>query len=209
MKDPIFFDGLNRIRQKELDSVFKLARRCNYETNHSHLVTKLSLQFFDGLKEFGTQKADSRFYLLCAGILHDIGVHTEGHKKHHKTALKIILSSPILQISQKERYFIGSIARYHRKALPSTNHDHFAVLNKRERILTAKLAGLLRTCDGLDYDHRNRVIEIRVEDHQDNIQIFCVTAYKKINKEIRSARKKSYLFSLTFNKEIEFIPKYT
>ena len=74
--------------------------------------------------------------------------------------------------------------------------------------MTAKLAGLLRTCDGLDYDHSNRVIEIRVEDHQDNIQIFCVTAYKKINKEIRSARKKSYLFSLTFNKEIEFIPKY-
>ena len=173
MKNPNFYDGLGTIRKKELDSVFQLAKLCNYEPNHSHLVTKLSLQLHDSLEGINAKNTNSRFYLLCAGILHDIGVHTEGHKKHHKTALKIILESLILQITQKEKYLIGSIARYHRKALPSTKHDHFAVLKKRERIMAAKLAGILRTCDGLDYAHRNRVRDIRVEHNPESIRIFC------------------------------------
>jgi exopolyphosphatase/pppGpp-phosphohydrolase len=106
--------------------------------------------------------AEERFWLQCGALLHDIG-WIEGQRGHHKTALRIILTTPVLTFDTRERFIIGSIARYHRKALPNEKHDHFATLKPRERQIVRVLAGILRVADGLDRTHQNLVKNLSCE----------------------------------------------
>ena len=161
MKYSRLIKKLNEQEKKDLNFVLKLAKTCNFESRHTKHVTKLALKIFDDLQELHKLGSREKFTLLCAGILHDIGVHTEGPKGHHKTALKIILESPILQFDDKTRLLIGSIARYHRGSLPDVKHDHLKALSSKERDVVSALSAILRVSDGLDYSHKNRIRDVR------------------------------------------------
>jgi exopolyphosphatase/guanosine-5'-triphosphate,3'-diphosphate pyrophosphatase len=196
--------GLNADEKVELKSVLKVAKQCKYEPKHTKHVTKLALEIFEDLSDLHQLGAHERYYLLCASLLHDIGVHTEGPHNHHKTALNIILSTPLLKFNQKDRLIIGSIARYHRRALPSKKHDHFHALNPSEREIVSKLAGILRVADGLDYSHRKRIIHTHTAYDQKSIRLSCFVKKEPVKMEIKSAKKKSDLLAQTFNREIDF-----
>jgi exopolyphosphatase/pppGpp-phosphohydrolase len=199
-----FLRDLNDEEKLELKSVMKVAKRCNYEAKHTKRVTLFALEIFDDLVDLHNLGAHERYYLLCAALLHDIGVHTEGPHAHHKTALNIILSTPMLKFSQKDRLIIGSIARYHRRALPSTKHDHFRALNPNEKNLVCKLAAILRVADGLDYSHNSRIDHTRTVFNDEKIIIECTVRKDPVKKEIQSAKKKSDLMVETFHRKIRF-----
>jgi len=196
--------GLNNEEKAELKAVLKVAKQCNYESKHTRHVTKIALEIFDDLEDLHQLGPHERYYLLCAALLHDIGVHTEGPQGHHKTALNIILSTPMLKFSQKDRLIIGSIARYHRRALPSRNHDHYRALNPDERKIVCKLAGMLRVADGLDYSHRSRIDRTHTVFSDEKITCECSIRKEPVKKEIQSAQKKSDLLSETFNRKVKF-----
>jgi exopolyphosphatase/guanosine-5'-triphosphate,3'-diphosphate pyrophosphatase len=204
MAKEVFSGGLNDEEKAELKAVLKVAKQCNYESKHTRHVTQLALEIFDDLEDLHQLDTQARYYLLCAALLHDIGVHTEGPHGHHKTALNIILSTPLLKFNQKDRLIIGSIARYHRRALPSLEHDHFRALNPNEREIVCKLAGILRVADGLDYSHRSRIGHTRTDFNDGKITCQCYIRKEPVKKEIRSANKKSDLLSQTFNRKVKF-----
>jgi exopolyphosphatase/pppGpp-phosphohydrolase len=189
-------------RKNELKFVNKLAKDCQFEAKHTKHVTRIALMIFDDLQNLHRLGTNDRFFLECAGILHDIGVHTHGAKGHHKASLNIILTTPILQFNNKERLIIGSVARYHRHALPSTDHDHFKALNEEERKKVSILAGILRIADGLDYTHRRRIGHVEASFNDHKVIIDCVVRKKPVKKEIKSALSKSTLFSSIFNREL-------
>jgi exopolyphosphatase/guanosine-5'-triphosphate,3'-diphosphate pyrophosphatase len=199
-----FIKGLDEDQKTVLKSIFALAEKCNYEKGHTWQVTQFALEIFDDLIRLHKLGNNERFYLLSASLLHDIGVHTEGPKKHHKNALKIILDTPILRFQQKERFIIGSIARYHRRALPSKRHDHFAALSSHERLLVSKSAGILRIADGLDYSHKQRVKKVSAKFNSKEILFACTSGKISLRKEIQSAHKKSDLLSLVFQRRVKF-----
>lgn len=198
-------EGFSDQQKSQLQSALSLAKQCTYEAKHTKQVTRLALEIFDQLQPLHHMEPEERFYLLCASLLHDIGVHTEGPKKHHKTALKIILDTPILEFSNSERLIIGSIARYHRRALPSKRHDHFAALSPQQRLTVSKLSAILRVADGLDYSHKSRVKGIQITLSKNKIIFTCLVRKRPIKKEINSAEKKSYLLSMLYNREVEFL----
>ena len=139
-----------------LEPVYRLAENCEYEVGHAHQVTRLALRLFDELTDQHRLEVSHRYELTCAGLLHDIG-WLEGGPKHHKTTLRYILDSPLLPWDERYRLVIGSIARYHRKALPKQTHDHFAALSCENQTQVRILSGLLRVADALDYSHRSVV----------------------------------------------------
>lgn len=204
MANHAFKIGLNNDEKVELKAVLKVAKQCNYESKHTHRVTQFALEIFDDLEDLHQLGPHERYYLLCAALLHDIGVHTEGPQGHHKTALNIILSTPMLKFNQKDRLLIGSIARYHRRALPSRKHDHFRALNLDERKIVCKLAGILRVADGLDYSHRSRIDHTHTVFSDDKITCVCTIRKEPVKKEIQSAQKKSDLLSETFKRKVKF-----
>ncbi len=155
-----------------LAAVARLAESCQDELGHSHQVTRLALLLFDELTPLHKLGTAERFWLQCAGLLHDIG-WVEGQPRHHKTALRIILDTPMLPFDRQERLIIGSVARYHRKALPDEKHPHFAALKPVQRQVVSQLAALLRVADGLDCSHQGLVKTLACKVTARQIRVQC------------------------------------
>ncbi|MGB9597163.1 MAG: HD domain-containing protein [Candidatus Poribacteria bacterium] len=199
------FDSAKNEEQKPseneiINSSILLAKSCGYDEEHSEQVTRIALNLFDELKplhEFGEKE---RFLLQNAGILHDIG-WIEGQNKHHKTALRIILEDPSLLLDEKQRLLVGSIARYHRAALPKKKHAHYSSLDPAEQRVVRVLASILRVADGLDRTHNNIVKSLSCEITFDQIIIKCeVTRPSEADRQ--AALDKSQLMKKVFKRDI-------
>jgi exopolyphosphatase/pppGpp-phosphohydrolase len=183
----------------------KLALTCAVDLPHAQQVQTLSLMLFDQLQELHRMSAEERLFLQCAAIAHDIGI-IEGEKSHHKTTLRIILKSPLLTLTNKDRLLIGSIARYHRRALPHISHDHFVVLNPEERRTVKTLAGLLRIADALDYSHHSIVGSISCKVTRNKIKIHCSTGSLSDHLgEENAVKEKKDLCELVFKRSVSLI----
>lgn len=165
-----FLTTITPNQQRGLTAVLSLAQTCQYEVAHTHWVTRLALRFFDELYPLHHYGEEERYFLLCASLLHDIG-WIEGWKAHHKSALQIILSTPLLPFNTRERMVIGSIARYHRKALPDMTQDPYSALSPGDRQVVDKLAACLRVADGLDAGHKQRVKDITCRIYKHKISV--------------------------------------
>jgi len=187
-------------QQPVLQAVVLLAQTCEFEINHTLKVTRLALRLFDELQPLHHLGPRERNWLIYSSILHDIG-WIEGWKEHHKVSLRIILSTPMLPFSNKERLVIGSIARYHRKSLPDMKHDHYAALSSSERHLVCALAGCLRLADGLDHTHQQRVQDLACKISTKKIVITC-TVVAPDPDDLETAQAKSDLLSRAFRRKI-------
>lgn len=166
-------EGVDEVeRERRLAQVGALAEKCDYEVDHSRHVTDLSLRLFDELHVLHRLGHEDRFWLECGSLLHDIG-WVEGRKAHHKTTLRLILEGLDGAFSARERRIVGSIARYHRGALPRGKHDHFAALSPVDQYRVTVLAGLLRVADGLDRTHRDVVQDAACQVSPDEIRVTC------------------------------------
>jgi exopolyphosphatase/guanosine-5'-triphosphate,3'-diphosphate pyrophosphatase len=179
--------------------VLRLAEMCNYPAEHTRQVTRLALRLFDELQPLHHLSAEERFWLEAGGILHDIG-WVEGWRSHHKASPRITITTPILPFNSKERLLIGSIARYHCKALPSVEHDHYAALLPAERTVVSTLAAMLRLADGLDSTHQGLVKNLTCEMMPDAIIIRC-KAHRQAKEDQLGAVEKADLFEKVFNRK--------
>lgn len=155
-------------------SVLDLAHQCQYEQEHAEHVTRLALKLFDALQPLHGLSAAERCWLEYAALLHDIG-WVEGRRRHHKVALRRILDSPLLPFDSRERLLLGGIVRYHRRALPSLAHEHFAALAQDDQQTVSVLAGILRVADGLDRTHHSVVQDLTCEVTAEHILVHCVS----------------------------------
>lgn len=162
----------NSKHEAELQAVIRLGYMCNYDPEHANRVAYLTLRMFDQLKDLHRLGDEERFWLQCASILHDIGM-VEGAGAHHKTTLQIILGNRLLPFSNRQRTIIGSIARYHRKALPALTHDHYAALSAGNRLVVNKLAALLRLGSGMAELFRGEC-DLKVELKARKVKMVCV-----------------------------------
>jgi putative phosphoesterase len=186
--------------EQRLKAVLALAERCDYEKEHTHHVTDLALRLFDELRPLHQLGLEDRFWLRYGALLHDIG-WVKGQKKHHKTALRLILKKLDGPFDDRERHFIGSIARYHRRALPKAKHDHFAALSPVDQYRVTVLAALLRVADGLDRTHNNVVQDLSCRISPQQITIHCdVWMYPIPERE--KALSKGDLLERTFDREL-------
>ena len=197
-----FFQSLNAKKTSQLKSAFSLAENCNYPQKHTWQVVFLSQRLFSELESLHKLGEQEKFWLLSAAILHDIGIWPEGGRAHHKTALKMILNTQVILYNDKERLIIGSIVRYHRKALPSNHHDHFSVLSTQEKGIVSTLSAILRVADGLDVTHSVRISNLKCKISKKKIAIICNTDTPKPELEKQAALEKSDLMGKCFQRAV-------
>ena len=190
------------VNSPAMEAVLALAKQCKYEREHTHQVERLALEIFDQLGPLHKLGQAERFLLRCAAILHDIG-WLEGKKGHHKTALRIIMDSPVLRFDLGTRRIIGLIARYHRKAVPKEQHTYFRDLDSKDRDIVRKLAGILRVADGLDRTHQSKVKELNCKADKKAVKMICFSE-GPMDDEFVSARDKGMLFEQVFNRKLVF-----
>jgi putative phosphoesterase len=183
-----------------LQAVLQLAEKCRHEPAHTRRVTLLALRLFDELQPLHGLGATERFWLHCAGLLHDIG-WVEGRKGHHKTALRMILTTPDLPFERREREIIGCVARYHRRGLPAPKHKAFAALSAPDQRVVRRLAAILRVADGLDCTHRGIVKDVTCAIGKRQVGVYCLVP-EPAEDEQREALKKGDLFEKTFDRKL-------
>ncbi|MCW4030163.1 MAG: YfcE family phosphodiesterase [Candidatus Bathyarchaeota archaeon] len=167
------------------------------DCEHYKQVTKLALQFFDGLGKLHKFGSRERCWLECASLLHDVGL-AQARGAHHKTTAQLILNDTTLPFTSKDRRVIASIARYHRKGLPKPSHYNLLGLDKETVHKIEVLASFLRLADGLDYTHEANVESLSFRVGVKRVTVEGTAKMKSVLEE-QAFNKKKDLFEKVFN----------
>lgn len=140
--------------------VENLFRRYPFAEAHRERVKALALALFQGLRPVHGYGEEEERLLKEAAHLHDIGMHL-GYYEHHKHGAYLVLSEPLLAMSQREQVLLALLVRYHRRGEPALGG--FRPLMARgdaKRLL--RLAVLLRLAEMLERTRVGRVRGVRV-----------------------------------------------
>ena len=99
---------------------------------------------------------------------------------------------------------IGSIARYHRKALPNRKHFNLKPFNQIEKEKITLLSSILRVADALDYSHKSAAQRVSVKSFPNHIVLRIITLGEH-NLEEESVQKKKDLFEKVFKSELTLV----
>ncbi len=190
-----------------LRSARALAARCAYEQPHSEHVAGLALSLYDQFRTESNLLAGlgsaphERALLESAAVLHDVGIMVE-YPRHHKHSQTIIRHGEMNGWTPHQIEIVAMIARYHRRADPSTDHPEFAALGEPDRALVRRLAAILRVADGLDRSHAQPVEEARLRFGKHTVHIEARTR-SDATVDLKAARKKSELLTELLGMRVE------
>jgi exopolyphosphatase/guanosine-5'-triphosphate,3'-diphosphate pyrophosphatase len=186
-------------------SVLSVARRYEYDREHSHHVADLAVQIFDGTHDLHGMGEKERKLLEYAALLHDIGYHIS-HNNHHRHGLYLIKNSEMPGFTGTEIAVMAAAVRYHRGSMPRKTRDHrlrrqhedFLSLDRAHRTAALRLASILQIADGLDRSYRQNVRGVRCELSGSNLRLI-VEADGECDLEIWAAERKSKWFQDIFH----------
>ena len=209
IKDGLLIEVLRGHRRKfaaedhvdvALGSCRALGRRFHYESAHAEAVLELSRQLFDQTRELHGLGKRARVLLEAAALLHDVGVavNNDGHHKHWQY---LIESTDLVGLGSYERHLVAMLARYHRKASPTRDHEDFMALRRRDRGMIERLAAILRIADALDRQHAGVIagIEVRVKGGRLELHAKLLEGHEsRLTLEGKAVARKGNLFAALF-----------
>jgi exopolyphosphatase / guanosine-5'-triphosphate,3'-diphosphate pyrophosphatase len=179
-------------------SVLEFARRHAWDEAHCRQVTALALSLFDQTVALHGLGPPERELLEAAGLLHDVG-YAVAQSSRHKHTLYLIRNAALDGWSARELLLMANVARYHRKALPSSRHADYMALEEPDRVVVRRLAALLRVAEGLDADHFQVVEEVRVVDEPPSLRL---ELRARDEPDLWSARQNADLFETEFTRQV-------
>ena len=214
IREGVIYDFIERHRERikaEADipdlrrrNVLALARRCHVPETHSLHVAALALRLFDQTKRLHNLGDTARDWLEFASILHDIG-YLINERQHHKHTHYLITHSELGGLSSEELMVIANIARYHRRAHPSSKHDAYDELTPKLQRTVRILSALLRIADGLDRTHFSVVTTVDVKVGATIKIIAHVTGDAEL--EAWAAKGRADLFERIFRRRVQLTLK--
>jgi exopolyphosphatase/guanosine-5'-triphosphate,3'-diphosphate pyrophosphatase len=125
------------------------------------------------------------------------------YRSHHKHSQTIIRHADLPGWTVRQVELVAAMARYHRRALPSVEHEEFEALSEPDRQLVRRLAALLRVADGLDRAHAQAVRGVRVRFGKEGVTLEA-TAEAEPTVDLKAARKKSDLLGEVSGVSVEY-----
>ncbi len=178
----------------------QLGRRYHFDEAHATQVDRLAVQIFEHLTPLHRLGEHDRVLLRVAALVHDIGdfVHFAAHHKHTQY---IVEHSDVMGLSKRDRALVGCIARYHRRAAPSTKHATFGALSEEDRRRVRKLSSILRLADAFDRGHRSKVHQLDIEITGKEVVIHA-SGREDLSLESWTTARKAELFESTFRRSL-------
>ena len=175
---------------------------------HARQVMRLSTQLFEATLPLHYLGGSALRLLERAAFLHNAGMLIE-QRRHHKHSFRLIKETSLPDFTDEERHEIACIARYHRRALPSKDHNEFAVLSPAARKRVSSLAALLRVADALDYNHDSRVLRLATDPALCDASVWTISLWvdppAELDQELENAQKKADLFEREFKHKMHFV----
>jgi len=175
---------------------------------HARQVERLSTQLFEATQPLHELDAQSLRLLERAAFLHNTGMMIEA-RRHHKHSYRLIKGTELPDFTEEERHEIACIARYHRRALPSTSHEEYAVLDRAARKRVSALSALVRIADALDYSHDGRVLRLAAEIELCTDTIWTIgleiRPLSDLDTELEKAYEKADLFEKAFQRKLRLL----
>ena len=175
---------------------------------HARQVERLSVQLFEATQPLHALDVDALHLLERAAFLHNTGMMIET-RRHHKHSFRLIKQTELPDFTEEERHEIACIARYHRRAIPSTSHEEFAVLDRAARKRVSVLSALLRIADALDYSHDGRVLRVAAEPGLCNEKVWTIglqiRPLSDLDAELEKAYEKADLFEKMFKRKLQLV----
>ncbi|MGD0688154.1 MAG: YfcE family phosphodiesterase [Candidatus Bathyarchaeia archaeon] len=192
-------------RRSTISKVRRIAKRFISDNSHAEQSRKLALVIFDKTRRLHSMSRKERYWLECAAILHDIGL-SRGNRGYHKSSLRLILNDLEFPFTFRDRYMIGSVARYHRKAMPDANHFNLAQLSGVERQEVVVLSSILRVAEALDCSSEFIVRKIAVRVLPNQMVLEC-EATGDIYTGDQAFKKMKNLLEKTFGRDLIIVWK--
>lgn len=175
---------------------------------HARQVERLSIQLFEATQPLHQLDEHALRLLERAAFLHNTGMLIEA-RRHHKHSFRLINETKLPDFTDEERFEIACIARYHRRALPSTSHEEYAALSRKARQRVSMLSALLRITDSLDYSHDGRVLGIAAAAEQADNKNWNILLWARpladLDAELEHAHEKADLFEKVFKRKLQFL----
>lgn len=147
-----------------------------------------------------------RHELELAALLHDIGwsvVEADG-RRHHKESARLIRAFPWTTLPPEAVARVALTARYHRKSLPSDEHEPFTQLPPPDQQRVRRMSALLRVADALDRRHIQRVDRLSLQRIGEELAI-QVHSTDEVSAECLAAEKKSDLLRELVDAPVRFV----
>lgn len=184
-----------------------IGRTFNYDEPHALKVLQLSIKLFNKTQKIHRLEERNRCLLIASAILHDVGLAIS-NRNHHKHSQYIVKTQNFYYFTEDDRRIISNVVRYHRKSVPKPTHNEYISMSKKSRMITCKLAAILRIADSLDNHHLQLVEDIEVKIKKKSLLIIA-TVKDNIYAEIYSFNVKKDLFEEFFGFNVTLETKNT
>lgn len=199
---PQLSGGKREVRRAQIiNYAIEVGRRFDFDENHAEAVRRYSCRLFDQLTSLHNMESDDRLLLEVGALLHDIGQHVSLNG-HHKHSHYIISAMPLVGLNSRQKSIVACIARYHRKAAPSLEHDTFARLSEADRSRVEKISAILRLGEALDRSHPSNIKDVLVDVGKRKVS-FRLVSDAACGLEKWALERKSRVFREVFGCEIE------
>ena len=138
-----------RLTAEQRREVEEMARRYGVNLDHARKVADVANHLFVALHPLHGLPLGRGKLLESAAYLIDVG-HFISSVSHHKHSYYVVSNSDMAGFTDRERFMIAALCRYHRKALPNAVHGVYQALSAEERRALMLLIPILRLADNLD-----------------------------------------------------------
>lgn len=200
------FEGFRELQKSPMRnrSVLHLGRSCNFDEEHSEVVSALALQLFDSAKAIGLHNlGDSERELLkYSATLHDVGDFIS-FNDHHLHSQYIIGNAELLGFDKNEVSMMAFIARFHRKKAPTRKALKNSGLGDEAKAAVVVLSAFLRFAEKLDRSHCGLVSRAEFKDGGDGQVLLSFYSESDCSFEAWSISQNKRAFYHAFAKQLD------
>ena len=141
-----------------------LAQMFRCDMKHTQAVGEYAMLLFDALERTHGLTPRQRLLLQIGVLLHDSGKFL-GLNDHAAHSATIVQSAEFAGISQEEQNMIAMMVRFHEGGEMSRVDADYMQFGRKNRLSLAKLTGILRLANAMDYSHRQKLKGVRASVH--------------------------------------------
>ena len=150
---------LSRMNREQRKEVERIATRFGASVKQGRRVASFAQFLFGRLQVLHQLPMNYGRLLEAAAFFSETG-HYINDSAHHKHAYYIVSNVDVSGFTTREREFIATLCRYHRKAMPSPAHPEFQLLHPDDRRPLMLLIPILRLADNLARSPERETVDI-------------------------------------------------